>query len=633
MINNFSCIIKIACLFIYLFSFGKIQAIEKIDNDFILVLSSYNPDTYRVAEFLSDLEKSLYENGSQKKIIIKNLQYGALNDVADWKDRMKKTLEEYNQETLKTILLLGQEAWSAFLNQDTLFQDAPFYACFVSDHVLELPNTTISSEEWNPAIFDIKQKGTLPNNGGGYFTHYDIETNLKLIKQIYPSISNIAFLSDNSYGGAVLQALVKQKFKNHPELTLTLLDSRKSKINDIKEQIATLPSNSAILIGTWRIDCKGSYFSKHTLQDIIPTHISTPVFTLTGLGLESVAIGGYIPDYEVNAKVIAEDLNLHYSKSKTPTSVFWGKNHYHFDKANLKKFGIREFQLPPNSIVEDKLESKLKKYQDLILLGSIALLALLTLTFRLMLTEYRLRNKQKELIQAAWAAERSEKLKSAFLANMSHEIRTPLNAIVGFSELLIHSDNQEEKDQFGHLIKHNNDLLLNLINDLLDLSKIEAGYIEFTPDNVNLHEFITHLYSLFKIRIQPSVELICETPDPCLWVKIDPKKTMQIMTNYLSNAIKFTHEGSIRFGCKLQENQLYFYVKDTGIGISAEDQAKIFSRFQKIDTFAQGTGLGLSISKAIAIAAGGKVGFESTKGNGSCFWCSIPYEQTDVVFA
>lgn len=632
MIHNFSCIIKIACLFICMFLSTQIHANEKTKNEFILVLSSYNPDTYRVAGFLSELEKNLYENGNQDKIIIKNLQYGTLNDVAAWKGRMKKILQEHNNGNLKAILLLGQEAWSAYLNQDTLYQNTPFYACFVSDNVLELPNAPISSE-WVPNMFDGKQKGAQLGNGGGYFTHYDVDANINLIKQIYPSVSNIAFLSDNSYGGVAIQTLVKQKLKKHPELSLTLLDSRKSKISDIKDQITHLPPNSAILIGTWRIDSEGSYFSKHTLQDIIPNHLSTPVFTLTGLGLESVAIGGCIPDYEVNAKAIAEDLCLYYSQKKNPTFVFWSKNYYHFDKANLKKFGIREFQLPPNSIIEDKLESKLKKYQDLILLGSIALFTLVTLTFRLMLTEYRLRNKQTELIHAVKEAERSEKLKSAFLANMSHEIRTPLNAIVGFSELLIQSEDQEDKHQFGHLIKHNNDLLLNLINDLLDLSKIEAGYIEFIPDNVNLHQFITHLYSLFKIRIHPSVELICDTPDPTLWVKIDPKKTMQIMTNYLSNAIKFTPEGSIRFGCKIQESQLYFYVEDTGIGISAEDQPKIFSRFQKIDTFAQGTGLGLSISKAIAVAAGGEVGFESIKGNGSCFWCYIPYEQTDPVSA
>lgn len=630
MTHNFANLAKIVFFLICILFAENLGANTKIEKDFILVLSSYNPDTYRLSGFLSDLEKHLHEKGREEKIIIKDLQYGALNNAGSWKNRMKEVLQAYNQKTLKSILILGQEAWSAFLNQDTLYRDVPFHACFVNNNVLKLPDSTLSSE-WTPTLFNGKKKGTQMGYRGGYFNCYDIDTNIRLIQRLYPSVTNIAFLSDNSYGGVALQALIKEKFKHYPQLKLTLLDGRKDKIDNIRKQISTLPANSAILIGTWRIDHNDTYFSRHTIQEIIPSNNTTPVFTLTGLGLESVAIGGYIPTYEVDAKVIADDIANYYSEKKDSTSVFWSPNYYHFDKANLKKFGIREYQLPPNSLVEDKLEGKLKKSHDLILFGSIGLTLLALLTIRLLIIEHKLRNKQKELLAAVARSEQSEKLKSAFLANMSHEIRTPLNAIIGFSELLIQSDDPADKDQFGELIQHNNQILLTLIDDLLDLSKIEAGYIDFTPQNINLHTFTKELHSLFELRVKPSVQLICDLPSPSSWVKIDPKKTMQIMNNYLSNAIKFTPEGSIRFGCELQDNRIYFYVKDTGIGISAQHQSQLFHRFQKVDNLAPGTGLGLYINKTIAEAAGGEVGFQSNEGQGSHFWCSIPYEQPDSV--
>ncbi|MEG1586140.1 MAG: HAMP domain-containing sensor histidine kinase, partial [Bacteroidales bacterium] len=184
----------------------------------------------------------------------------------------------------------------------------------------------------------------------------------------------------------------------------------------------------------------------------------------------------------------------------------------------------------------------------------------------------------------------------------------------------------EDKKQFGQLILQNNDILLNLINDLLDLSKIEAGYIEFNPIEVDLNNFFTDLYAMFSLRVNPGVELSCEIPDNRRIIIMDPKKLQQILNNYLSNAAKFTQKGSIRFGYKIQDNGVYFYVSDTGIGISEKNKKNVFARFQKLDSYAQGTGLGLSICKAIADAAHGKVGFNSEKGKGSTFWAWLPCE-------
>ena len=599
---------------------------RSFEDPFILILSSYNPDTRRVAGFISELEKALYENGNPEIMLIENLGYQGIQQSGEWKEKMRKVLLRYNKPNLKGILLLGQEAWSSFLNQDTLHLDVPFYACFASNNVLELPQTTLTPS-WEPVMFDGQNRCKQIGNGGGYLNHYDIEANIRLIQSLYPNTTHIAFLSDNSYGGIALQTLVKKEMaEKFPNLDLILLDSRKNSVPAIKQQIKTLPLKTVILIGTWRIDRNGLYFSRHTLQEIIPEPITTPVFSISGLGIGSVAIGGYIPDYDVDAYKIANELFQGHPREKDSATIFWTKNQYVFDKATLQKFGIRDYQLPSNSIIEDNLENTIKEYQDYIFLALFAVIVLILISIRMFLTEQKLKHQQGALIKALAKAEQSEKLKSAFLANMSHEIRTPLNAIIGFSELLIDSDNRNERKLYGEIILHNNESLLKLINDLLDLSKIEAGYIEFSLMDICLNDFFDNLYVIFSQRMQPGVELINECPDQKVIATFDYQRLTQIMSNYLSNAIKFTPSGSIRFGYELIPEGVRFYVKDTGIGIAANDQDKIFSRFQRFDSSAQGTGLGLSICKAIAEAAEGHVGFETTYQTGSCFWISLPCE-------
>jgi len=231
----------------------------------------------------------------------------------------------------------------------------------------------------------------------------------------------------------------------------------------------------------------------------------------------------------------------------------------------------------------------------------------------------------EELRQAKLLAEQSDKLKSAFLANMSHEIRTPLNAIVGFSDLLMNSEEQADREEYMQIINTNNELLLKLINDILDLSKLESGSVELKYEDFDLAEYFNGMASSMKQRIvNPEVRLVTINPyDVCL-VKLDRNRVAQVMTNYVTNAIKYTPKGSIEMGYEVMDTGIRLYVKDTGIGIPEEKKNKVFHRFEKLDEFAQGTGLGLSICKAITESMGGSVGFESKYHEGSLFWAIIP---------
>lgn len=224
-------------------------------------------------------------------------------------------------------------------------------------------------------------------------------------------------------------------------------------------------------------------------------------------------------------------------------------------------------------------------------------------------------------------AELSDRLKSAFLANMSHEIRTPLNAIVGFSELMVSCDDPEEKEEYMGIIQSNNELLLRLINDILDLSKIESGILERKRERFNLSKVCNELYTMMQPKItNPEVELRLGNSGPDCWIFLDRNRLKQVWMNYLTNAVKCTHSGYIKMGYSIEKGGIRFYVEDSGVGIPLEVQDRVFGRFQKLNEFAQGTGLGLAISRAIIEGADGKVGFSSVPGVGSTFWAWIPCE-------
>ncbi|MEG1611600.1 MAG: PAS domain-containing protein [Alistipes sp.] len=236
---------------------------------------------------------------------------------------------------------------------------------------------------------------------------------------------------------------------------------------------------------------------------------------------------------------------------------------------------------------------------------------------------------EREIIEARVKAEESDKLKSAFLANMSHEIRTPLNAIVGFSKLLSEVESDEEKQQYADIIDTNSELLLQLINDILDISKIEAGTLEFQYKTVELNELCRGECEVFRTRKGENVELIFDDKHPkSVRIESDQNRLTQVIANLLTNACKFTREGAIHFGFDLHGNMIDFYVRDSGVGIAPEKVNNIFERFVKLNNFAVGTGLGLSISKMIVEKMGGTIGVESQLGKGSCFHFSLPIRRT-----
>lgn len=238
----------------------------------------------------------------------------------------------------------------------------------------------------------------------------------------------------------------------------------------------------------------------------------------------------------------------------------------------------------------------------------------------------QLKQAEKQLALAKEKAENADLSKSTFLANMSHEIRTPLNAITGFAEILASANTEEEKAQYQEIIKMNADLLLQLVNDILDMSKIEAGTLEFVYTKVDINLLLSDLRQLFQMKVNDAggnIQIIAEPSLPSCSIETDRNRVAQVLSNFTTNAIKFTQEGTISIGYEARDTELYFYVTDTGAGIPADKLPEVFGRFVKLNKDKKGTGLGLSISKTIVNKLEGQIGADSVEGKGSTFWLSL----------
>lgn len=245
----------------------------------------------------------------------------------------------------------------------------------------------------------------------------------------------------------------------------------------------------------------------------------------------------------------------------------------------------------------------------------------------------RLKKVQEELEAARRVAEVAGEQKTAFLANMSHEIRTPLNAIVGFAGLLANAS-ESERNSYVEIIKGNTNMLLQLVNDILDMSKIEAGTLEFIYSDTDVNQIMRELEEIFRLRLEEadsSVRIVFEPCLPVCFIHTEKNRVSQVLSNFLSNAFKYTKEGSITLGYKVREDDIYFYVQDTGAGIPAGKVDKVFERFMKLDAKKQGTGLGLSISRTIIKKLGGEIGVFSEYGKGSTFWFTLPVKPFDFL--
>ena len=611
------------------------------ENNPILIISSYNPDTRNTTQNISEFMEEYKKQGGNSPVVIENMNCKSLPEAPLWKERMRKLLNKYQGENSPNlIVILGQEGWASYLSQDdSIIRDIPILCGMVSRNAVLLPDSNINVAEWTPEsvnVEDLKNKG---RNLAGFVYNYDIKANIELVRKLYPSTKHFALITDNSYGGISLQALVKKEIGKIKGIDFIPLDGRKNDIYNIIEEIKQLPPQSIILLGTWRVDVNDGYYVGNATYTMMLANPKVPAFSLTSIGLGHWAIGGCIPQYRSIGKDLARQalhlLKEHPEKLDTETIP----NLYTFDAKKLKERHISTKELPPHSVFINTEVGLFVQYKfEILLLVAIVLLLFLIMVLYFYLRTSKLKNKllilidkQKEdeieLRKAKDKAEESDRLKSAFLANMSHEIRTPLNAIVGFSSLLTSAEiSPEEREEYSAIISTNSELMLTLINDILDISRLETGKIHFAYEDIDIPSLCQQVIMTTTHNRREGVECVFESSYETYTLRTDVQRLSQVLINLLTNANKFTEQGRITLSFEVleKEGMVRFAVADTGCGIPPEKQAKVFDRFEKLDEFKQGTGLGLAICRQIVMKVGGKIWVDGTYTSGSRFVFTHP---------
>ena len=615
--------------------YGNSQRSEP--NSTILIIASYNPDTQRMFDFISEFERDMAESGDNYNIVVEDLGCKGLSDIRFWGRRMEEIFSRYDIKNLRAVILLGQEAWATFLARKKFDMETPFFGCFASTNGIIVPRTSPGTD-WYPESVDMIHLADSIGVAGGSLNRYDVRKNIELILSLYPNTENIAFVSDNTYGGISMQALVRKEMENFPDLNLILVDSRQGD-DQASKIIEKLDKKSVVLIGTWRVGSEGQYLLFNSMDNLTSSNPSVPVFSLSGSGLGSAAIGGYVPKYGNGVQQIAQQISDFYSGSKDSITFITTGEEYRFDRKKLKEFSISEYRLPKGSIVVDDVELQLEKYRSYIAVGSAMLIGLILVIVFMYYLYYRnkklrevLEFSEKELIKAKDKAEESDRLKSAFLANMSHEIRTPLNAIVGFSSLLCDdTTSPQEREEFRSLVTKNSELMLTLISDILDISRLETGKITFNYRTEDIGVICQQVIQTTAHGRKDGVVCIFRPSAESYMLYTDAQRLTQVLINLMTNANKFTDKGSITLAYDVQEenNLVLFSVTDTDCGIPIENQGKVFNRFEKLNEFKQGTGLGLAICKQIALVFGGDIWVDPEYTGGSRFVFAHPVKRTD----
>ena len=614
-----------------------VRSQETPERECILIVSSYNPDTRRMARFITEFEQQILALGIPCDICIETLECKGIADAALWMSLIDNMITRYESRSLRAVVLLGQEAWASFVSLGRIPEGVMCFCGFVCSNGVMLPPPPDSLQTWKPRSVEYQGMTDSLKTVGGMLNRYNIRRNVELIRSLYPQVKNIALVTDNTYGGISLQALVREEWKHYPDLNLILVDSRQGE-EAVHEAYASLPPRSAVMLGTWRVGCDGEYLMQRSLIELVQSNPRIPVFSITRTCIGDVAIGGYVPEYESGAPLIATQIKKYYDTGRIDDVHFHtSKNVYLFDSRKLKEWKIAEYALPKGSVVEDTIAAKLSKYShyiELLMLGILLLVLLLLFVTWLLLRVQRLKRtleeREGQLVVARERAEESDMLKSAFLANMSHEIRTPLNAIVGFSSLMQSEElSQEERAEYCDIVVNNSEMLLTLLNDILDISSLECGKIRFNYASEEIVQICQHALMTTAHTRQEGVEGRFECAVDSFMLTTDAHRLSQILINLLTNAGKFTSEGSITLGVEndKEHGEVLFSVTDTGPGIPPDKQEMVFNRFEKLEgNKKKGTGLGLAICRQIAVIIGGRIWVDPTYTGGARFIFAHPLD-------
>ena len=626
-------------LFLLISIWGLSSAFAVTGEHPVLIISSYNPDARQTSGNIYDFMEEFERLGGKAPIALENMNCKSFSESPQWKSKMAEILDKYEGKRAPVLLvLIGQEAWAAYLSQaDSIRGKFPVLTSLASRNAIILPDDSVNLKTWMPGAVDFFNDFTDSSVKAGFVYEYDVEANINLIKHLYPNTKNIAFVSDNSYGGVSLQAHVVAEMKKHPELNLILLDGRTNTIYTISDKLHELPPNTALLMGTWCVDMYDGYFMRNATYTMMEAAGDVPTFSISSVGIGYWAIGGVTPSYRPLGKDMAyQAVRLLQGADSDRIEVEVIPNKVMMDSKIVKekRLDLSFIHQPIEMVNENPSFYEQYKYHiwtvaTILVVLSAGLFVSLYFYYHTKKLKDELQESESALRDAKDRAEESSRLKSAFLANMSHEIRTPLNAIVGFSDVLASGGSSEDEQQgYVDIIKTNSDLLLRLINDILDVSRLEADRVTFTFEECDVVPLCQRVLASVSQARKSENEFIFECDRESMDMRTDTQRLQQVIINLLSNADKFTRNGKITLGLKVDEKQreALFSVSDTGTGIPLEKQKLVFERFEKLNEYVQGTGLGLSICKLTVEKWGGEIWVDPGYTDGARFVFTHPLD-------
>ena len=524
----------------------------------------------------------------------------------------------------RLIVFIGDPGWIVCRELfDDVWKDVPVIITNTRDRLPATLDILLSHEELTESntvpAYEWRKGYNVTTLGQVYY----VKETIGLMRQLMPDMKRLAFISDDRYISEAVRGDVEQAMTgSFPELAFEQLSTRNISTEMLLDTLKSYDKTTGLIYYSWfetHNQDDNNYLFDH-IQEIITRFVHSPLFLLAPEDLSNNTFaGGYYVSVESFGdsllQLIHRVLEGEFPRDIPP--ALGGKPAAYLCYPALQSYDIPVSLYPKEAVYINLPVSFFEQYKKEILMTVVLLLVVVSAVGYYIHILKRAHQRMKEANQ----------LKSAFLANMSHEIRTPLNAIVGFSNLLSMVEDKEEMLEYAGIIETNTELLLQLINDILDMSKIESGMYDFHVTQVDANQLMSEVEQVARLRIRTDeVSLSFAKRLPQCVFHTDKNRLIQVLTNLVVNAIKFTSQGEIQIGYRLQDaHTLYFYVSDTGCGMSAEQCEHVFERFVKYNTFIQGTGLGLSICKMIIEKLGGEIGVQSESGKGSVFWFTLPY--------
>ena len=615
--------------FLLLFTNRILYAQMQDKDNYILILHSINFNETWTQETYETIRDTFSKDGLMVKG--EELQIPAMRNITEVYDKITELKDKYSSPP-KAIVCIGDPAWLICQPLfDNEWKEVPAVICYsrkLSPAKIEyLLHRDIQDTKNMVPTEELIKKYNVTTITQPLYT----EETIRLIKQLQPELKKIVFIRDERYISICAEQELSDTMKTHfPDLRLEILSSPSILTETLLETLSIYGKETGIIYYSWFLSKENdeNQYLRDNVQKIINSFSNSPIYILTDLNPESgnFAGGHYISVKDFSTSVVSTiSLILDGKPARDIHSHIGGAPQTYLNYQHLFRNGIPPVRFPQHAVYYQQPPTFFQKYQ-IHLISALAIIGLLSMIAVLRFRLYMQKLKQDEERREKEKAEEANHLKSAFLANMSHEIRTPLNAIVGFSNLIAHSESPEDTLEFCKIIETNNELLLQLINDILDLSKIEAGQLEFSFSNIDVSSLFSMLAQTHQTRTKEGVTLECILPEKPCFIHSEKIRLTQVMTNFLTNACKFTFEGSIRMGYEEIDGGLRFYVSDTGKGIARKNIPHVFERFAKFDLFIQGTGLGLSICQTIVNRLNGEIGVESEEGKGTTFWFTIPCE-------